>query len=370
MGNMLSVYQGCMLGMAVGDAMGAGVDNKTLEDIRTDYGPDGLLGYDLANGFAEISSYTQVAAFAVNGLLVGMAHGYLKGPFLPHISMALKEWASSQHFPRETERKHCWLCHEQQMRRRRAMDPRTLDALTRDVLGTPQRPANSADGPGTLPAAVAAGLLFLPERMQPGEVGSLGAETVALTHGAPVAFLSGAVLAYVIAGVIHDRESTLDSQFINAVDAVAAQFASYPEAAELQRKVKRAVTVAKNGQRKPDEVMEKLGCTRADDVLCGAMYAALVAEGDFDRAMIVAINHSGKSAAVGAVCGAILGARLGMEALPSFYVDCLDAGSVLKELAADLFGCGSGKVTRRLFDDVWDRKYIQGLPVGTGWAEV
>lgn len=370
MDDLLPVYQGCMLGLAVGDAMGAGVDNKTLEDICEDYGPDGLLGYDLANGFAEVSSYTQVAAFAVNGLLVGMAHGYLRGPFLPHVSMALKEWADSQHFPRETQKKRCWLCHEPQMRRRRAMDPRTLDALTRDVIGTPQRPANNADGPGTLPAAAVAGLLFQPERMEPGEVGKLGAEIVALTHGSPIAFLSGAVLAYVIAGVIHDREGDLESQFLNAADAVAAQFAAFPEAAELQRKVKRAVNVAKNGQRDPGEVMEKLGCARADDVLCGAMYAGLVAAEDFDRAMIIAINHSGKSAAVGAVCGAILGARLGVEALPSFYVDCLDAGPILRELMADLVSCSAGKVTRRLFDDVWDRKYVQGLPVdGTGWAE-
>ena len=75
MGDHLSAIQGCMLGMAVGDAMGAGVDDKTLGGIQADYGPDGLLGYDLANGFAEISSYTQVAAFAMNGVLVGMTRG-------------------------------------------------------------------------------------------------------------------------------------------------------------------------------------------------------------------------------------------------------------------------------------------------------
>ena len=370
MPEQLSVYQGCVLGLAVGDAMGAGVDNKTLEDIYIDYGPDGLLGYDLANGFAEISSYTQVTAFAINGLLVGMAHGYLRGPFLPHIAKALKEWAGSQHFPRETERKRCWLCHISQMRRRRTMDHRTLDALTRDVTGSPKRPANSDDGPGTLPAAVAAALLFAPERMEPSDVGTLGAEIVALTHGAPSAFLSGAVLAYVIAGLIHDPEGALKDQFINAADAVAAQFSAYPEAVKLQEKVKRAVAVAQKGIHAPVEVMEKLGCTNADEVLCGAMYACLKADGDFDRAMIIAINHSGKSAAVGAVCGAILGAHLGVEALPSFYVDCLDAGPVLRELMADLVSCGDGKVTRRLFDDVWDRKYIQGQPPeGRGWTE-
>ena len=59
MDERLSVYQGCMLGLAVGDAMGAGVDDRSLQEICDDYGPDGLLGYDLVNGFAEVSSYTQ-----------------------------------------------------------------------------------------------------------------------------------------------------------------------------------------------------------------------------------------------------------------------------------------------------------------------
>ena len=51
-----SVLQGCLLGLAVGDAMGYTVDNKTLDEIREDYGPNGLLGYDLVNGFADITS--------------------------------------------------------------------------------------------------------------------------------------------------------------------------------------------------------------------------------------------------------------------------------------------------------------------------
>lgn len=365
----LPFLQGCMLGMAVGDAMGAGVDNRTLADIRADYGPDGLLGYDLVNGFAEISSYTQVAAFAMNGLLVGMTRGQLRGPFIPHIAMALKEWARSQYFPRETERRSCWLCHETHMRRRRAMDARTLDALTRDVTGTPEKPANNSDGPGTLPAAAVVGLLFTPERMQAADVGTLGAQTVALTHGDPMAFLSGAVLAYGVAGIMQDPESALETQFLNAADAVAAQFAQFPEAGLLQKKIRQAVELAA-GEQDPAEVMERLECLSACQVLCGAVYACLASGEDFDRAMIIAINHSGKSAAVGAVAGALLGARLGVEALPSFYLESLDAGQVLRELTGDFALSTPGKLTRRIFDDDWDRKYAHGMPVERyGWAE-
>jgi ADP-ribosylglycohydrolase len=71
----ISAYQGCLLGLAVGDAMGYTVDKKTWDEICEDYGPNGLLGYDLVNGSADITSYTQLAAFLCNGLLLGAIRG-------------------------------------------------------------------------------------------------------------------------------------------------------------------------------------------------------------------------------------------------------------------------------------------------------
>ena len=90
------------------------------------------------------------------------------------------------------------------------------------------------------------------------------------------------------------------------------------------------------------------------------MYAALIYEKDFDSAMIVAVNHSGRSAAVGTVAGAILGARLGEEALPGFYLEGLEILPVIRTLADDLYqGCPMGR-GRGLFDCDWDRKYLHG----------
>ena len=38
-----SSYRGCLLGLAVGDAMGYTVDNRSWQEIQEDYGPNGLL---------------------------------------------------------------------------------------------------------------------------------------------------------------------------------------------------------------------------------------------------------------------------------------------------------------------------------------
>lgn len=361
---------GCLMGMAVGDAMGAAVEKKSYEEICETYGPAGLLGYDTVNGLAEITSYTQVAAFALNGLLLGITRGQTHDA-MSYVTMALKEWASVQHFPKDPHRRNCWLRGIAAFRRRKCMDPRTLDALTRDVLGTPKRPSNQADGPGTLPVAVAMGLYFHPERLQFHQIGVLGAQTVALTHGEQSAFLSGSVLAYVIAAILNDPEGQLEAHFRLAAQVVADQFGKdFPQALRLQKLLEEVIDKAKDPTRKHVEMMEAIGCNSAERVLAGAMYAVLAGRGDFDASAIIAVNHSGKSAAVGAVTGAILGAKLGREALPEFYLECLEAAPVLQELATDLHNCNIKPGAKRLYDMEWDRKYTHGLPVEKdGWSE-
>lgn len=365
-----AIFKGCLLGMAVGDAMGAPVDGKAYPEICRMYGPKGLLGYDSANGLAEITSYSQLALFAANGILAGAARGKVAAEDqLRYITAALKEWARVQHLPGAPENKLCWLRHIPQMRRRRCMDPRTLDALTRGVLGTPENPANQSAGAGTLTAVIPVALFFQPERMDFWEIGSLGAKIVALTHGDSMAYLSGAVLAYAIAGIAQDRTCTMEDQFLHAAQAVATQFPGVP-AGKLQALIREAVSLAKNPDISALQAMERLECNTAAQVVAGAIYAVLSGNGDFDRSMIAAVNHSGKSAAVGAVTGALLGAALGDRGLPGFYLDCLDCDQVIREVAADLHTACPKGWQKRLFDDDWDRKYTQGKPVsGEGWIK-
>jgi len=360
-----SACRGLLLGMAVGDAMGVAVDKKTYAQIQEDYGPAGLLGYDLVNGLAQISSYTQVAAFACNGLLLGLTGGK-SGPAdcLGYVTLALKEWARVVRLPGDPQRRYCWLSHIPALRQNRCLDARTMDAMIRDVPGTIEKPGNQAAGPGTLPAAAMVGMFFTPDRMQVQQVGLLGAQVVALTHGDPTAFLSGAVLAYAVAGILQEPELPMKEQFLQAIGAVQAQFGNrFRQVKSVQLLVEQAMTLAEKSQKMPVEIMEYFGCNTAAQVLAGTVYAVLASDADFDRAMIMAVNHSGKSAAVGALTGALLGAALGQEALPEFYLESLPCARELTQLADDLTGGGDQGWRSRLFDDDWDRKYNQGMPL-------
>ncbi len=364
-------YRGCLLGLAVGDAMGCAVDRKNLDEILQDYGPNGLLGYDLVNGYADVSSYTQLAAYCSCGLLAGLTRGQLRGrmaPFVRYAEVAIQEWSQIQHTRRTPDPRFCWISQVVQLRLRRCMDTRMLDTLSRGRLGTPEEPVNTFDTAGSLTAALSVGLFFDPVRMDPNEIGRLGAEIVALTHGDPMAFLSGAVIAYAMAGIIQDPDTPLKDQFMQATDAVAAQFGrQYPQASQLWELLHRCASLAESTQ-SHRTVMTQLGCDSCATILAGAVFACLRAPADFDTAMIISVNHSGRSAAVAALTGAFLGAMMGSSALPDFYLECLECAAPLRELADDLYqGCPLGG-RRSLFDDTWNQKYVHGERVSNqGW---
>ena len=146
MDDTASVCRGSLLGLAVGDAMGYAVDAKNLEEIHRDYGPSGLLGYDLVNGYADVTSYTQLAAFTCNGLLFGLTRGQMLGkmaPFIKYVGMSSREWAASQRPWGRPTRNYCWLLRKAELCRRHCMDTRMLDTLSRPALGTPETPANN-----------------------------------------------------------------------------------------------------------------------------------------------------------------------------------------------------------------------------------
>ena len=363
----LNRYRGCLVGMAAGDALGRPVEKKTYEEIRESYGLDGLGGYDLMNGKAEVSSYTQIAAFTCNALLLALTQGRSQG-LTRYLTLGFTEWATSQRYHRYPQKPKTWVSHMDSLRGRFCADHRMMDTVTRGSFGSVGRPSNAYASAAPLTAAIAAGLYYDPTRMPHGDIGKLSAQSVALTQGDNLAVLSGALLGYLIAGLVQAPEETLSRQVTEAAKAVSVQFAAFPEAAKLEKLVAAIVQKASAPNMPPQKVMEKMDCREAHTVVLGGIFSALIAQGDFDTALITAVNHSGCSAGTAAIAGAVLGAALGEKALPDFYLENLDAAEPLRVLAKDLVQSSGHKL--QVFDDDWDKKYIQGEPVEEhGWAE-
>lgn len=357
-------YRGCLLGLAVGDAMGYSVDSRTWPEIQEDYGPNGLLGYDLVNGYAEVTSHTQIALFAANGLLLGLTRGQVLGrmaPYVRYVGLALQEWAMTQRRYDQPRQNKCWTFRVPELRRRHCTDTRMVETLNRGQLGNLQDTFNKHDTPASISAAIIAGLFANPDRMENTEVAMLGAESIALTHGSPYAFLPGAIVAELISRCVYHPDRPL----VELVEATLHSFETrfshdFPQTAEIAALVRKALMLTKKAEILPQQAMELLKCDTGAEVLAGAIYAAQVCCADFDNAMVVAVNHSGRSAAVACLTGAILGTRLGEEGLPEFYMDGLEIRDVLEEMADDLLqGCPMTR-ENKLFDADWDQKYLHG----------
>ncbi len=77
----LDKIRGCMIGGAVGDALGYAIEFSGEEQIFRRYGETGITEYepDRTTGKAIISDDTQMALFTANGLLVGDTRGATRG---------------------------------------------------------------------------------------------------------------------------------------------------------------------------------------------------------------------------------------------------------------------------------------------------
>ena len=73
-------FSGCLLGGAVGDALGAPVEFLSIDEIRDKYGPAGIADYDLAYGSrGAITDDTQMTLFTAEGVLRADVRWHRKG---------------------------------------------------------------------------------------------------------------------------------------------------------------------------------------------------------------------------------------------------------------------------------------------------
>lgn len=356
-------FRGALLGLAVGDAMGYPVDGLTWRQIRENYGPGGLQGYDLVNGYADVTSYTQLASFTCNGLLLGLTQGLMRGtvaPFVKYVGLSSREWAVSQRPWGRPDRTFCWLLTQPEMCRRRCMDTRMLDTLSRGKnLATPEEPVNNFVTPSSLTAAVAVGLFGRTSKLPQSELDRLGAEAVALTHGGPLAFLSGAALTHMVCLCLKEPEMPIKVMVRDVTETLKDRYGhQYSQCFDLCSLLNLALSLSQNRSAAPADMMGQLRCDNAAQVLAGAVYALASGRDCFDTTLITSVNHSGKSSAVGAVAGALLGARLGEASLPGFYIDCLEPAPILRELADDMYHGCTMEIGNRLYDLEWDQKYL------------
>ncbi|MBQ6716606.1 MAG: ADP-ribosylglycohydrolase family protein, partial [Clostridia bacterium] len=120
-----SRIRGCLLGGAVGDALGYPVEFMSLADIKRRYGEAGITQYefDSDSGFALISDDTQMTLFTANGLLsyetALKTKGFASAP-LSYVLKAYRDWYACQMAADVPKNNTSWLSTLFEMHDRRA----------------------------------------------------------------------------------------------------------------------------------------------------------------------------------------------------------------------------------------------------------
>lgn len=91
--------RGCLLGGAVGDALGAPVEFMSIDQIHYRFGPGGIRDFAPAYGLVgAITKYTQMTLFTAEGLIRAAVREALRGACHPPtvIHRAYVRWLTTQ----------------------------------------------------------------------------------------------------------------------------------------------------------------------------------------------------------------------------------------------------------------------------------
>ncbi len=356
-------FQGCLLGGAVGDALGAPVEFMSRDEIRQRFGDKGITDYVPSYGvMGAITDDTQMTLFTAEGLLRGWVRGAVTGTttYTGVTAHAYLRWLHTQG-ERGTyesrfgvEQDEGWLIGHQALHYRRAPGNTCLSAIrSMQSLGEPAD--NDRKGCGGVMRVAPVGLFAwrMKEHMSPQDAFRLGAEVAGLTHGHPTGMWPAGVFAVLVMGL------TDGATLPDALRTAKACLVEEREHEETLRAIELAECLAAS-EVSADEAIARLGQGWiAEEALAISLYCALVAR-TFRQGVIMAVNHDGDSDSTGAITGNLLGALFGVKSIPKRWLEQLELREVVSEIADDLYGFQEWKVDDYSDDDssaeIW-KKY-------------
>ena len=286
--NATDRYLGCMIGLAIGDALGYPVEFQHSPRVTDMTSP-------------LYSDDTQMS--------IATAQGILRGGSIEDVHRAYLGWLKTQ-----SDRSQA-----------RAPGGTCLSALASGVIGTIADPINDRKGCGGVMRVAPAGLVF-----KPGTAFRKGAEYAAITHGHPSGYLSAGYLAELISRLIEG--ATLDA----ALDATTSVLKTYKNHDETLAAVREARRLAADPDEARSDVESLGGGWVGEEALAIAMYCTLRFPADLSAGVLAAVNHGGDSDSTGCFCGAVLGTMLGVETIPPRWVQKVENAQRLRDLAAAL----------------------------------
>ena len=308
---------GCLLGGAIGDAMGYPVEFMRYAEITRYFGGAGVRDLSESN---LISDDTQMTLFTAEGLL--NAHKSGKSP-VKSVYRSYLRWYYTQCGVRMPGAKYeGGLLSQAEIFASRAPGSTCISSLSSGQMGTIADPINNSRGCGGV-MRVAPCAVF-PHAFD------LGCRVAAITHGHPGGYISAGAFAELLQKLYYGQSLP------DAVQDVTDELLEIEGADSTREALEKAVALAAEGRPCAPTVKELGEGWVGEEALSIAVYSALSFPTDFGQAVRLSVNHDGDSDSTGAICGNIMGMLLGAGAIPVEWRDGVELCNVIRAYAVRL----------------------------------
>ncbi|TGD41443.1 ADP-ribosylglycohydrolase family protein [Pseudotabrizicola sediminis] len=317
------LIKACLLGGAIGDALGADIEFASLAQIlrRFPKGFENLPRHDGIKG--AITDDTQMTLFTAEGLIRASVRYEERGICDPAsvVHHALLRWLSSQGSVPKMEVDGTGLICDRRLHARRAPGNTCLSSLQfAKAFGDLAR--NDSKGCGTIMRVAPMGFVA------PDSIRDLAMETSALTHGHPTGQEAAAAWALILAALITGTEiEKAATGLINTFDS------------ETDQAIRLAIKAPRDGA--PETVESLGGGWIAEEALSIALYACLCAR-NFEHGLTIAVTHSGDSDSTGAIAGNALGLIFPDQVCGHRWARQVECADLIEKISRDLALAVSG----------------------------
>lgn len=353
-------FRGCLIGGAVGDALGYPVEFMRESQILKKYGKNGITEYELTDGKAIVSDDTQMTMFTANGLIYGITQQHLGMSYndiSDYIACAYKDWLATQYKSKDSGKYVSWIMNIPELHVLREPGNTCISALSSGKKGNLDKPINDSKGCGGVMRVAPIGLYF---KDSPNECAICAAEVAAITHGHELGYIPAAMLSYLIYQLTY-YDITIDRAAFELPILCDKIFGGSEYAQVLNNLISKAIHLAGTDTDDIKAIHQFGEGWVAEETFAIALYCALKYSDNFEKAVITAVNHNGDSDSTGAVTGNILGAYLGLSGIPDKFQKNLEMYDVITELADDLYTSSQNLGKNASYDDKWNRKYVNPI---------
>ena len=320
----LAAFEGCVLGLAIGDALGFPTEFRSRAQILESFGPQGV------TDFVELQDPTWPAVPAILGtrhpagtytddtqMTLAVAEGILEAGTeanlddqMNAIARRFIEWSRAD----DNDRAPGSTC---------------MTGCANLARGVPWQRSGVEDskGCGSAMRVAPIGLLFAHDTARLIEVAEASS---LLTHGHPAATAGAAAAALLVAYALEGRPPAdmfagLQKELGGRADDLDSRLAELPTMLDQPPEI--ALSDAGLGE-----------AWVAEEAVVSALYCFWRSPADYSQTVITAINTDGDSDSIAAIAGSISGAFNGADAIPERWRTGVENAGDLSELAARLYG--------------------------------